>query len=597
MARKLLAGLPVAALLVCAMFGETRANTGDSNDQETAKQLVEQALAHEAAGDVAARDNALFAALQFDPSCEPALWRSGYVLYLDQWIKFDEVPQTVDEQPRLVRYLQHREAYADTADDQLKLAQWCVKNRLPQQARSHFTQVLEHDPQHPVARARLGYLWVNGRWILQSEIQAARELARRQRWANRIWAPRLERIAEQIASSSLPQRQEGLKRLAEIDDPLAIASIETMLGNGNDDWTALALETISRLPHHEATLSLAQYALYSSSDQIRAKATSLLKQRHEQEFVPLLLASMSTPLVSRKELYRGRGGHILFRHLLAREGVDAQRLLVMDRNYLRIARVDGEAEDTAARAVVDAQRQAQQRERQIAEENLRISQQNARVAEVLAATTGQPFGPRPKLWWEWWNDHNGVFVEGNKEVISVYESETVTIADQRPDEVGGGGGGADCLRAGTLIWTERGFIAIEQIQVGDRVLSQDPDSGELAYKPVLRTTVRPPDKLFRVVTENATLQTSSGHPFFVQGQGWVPSRLLKAGDRIQGLKRPAMVVSTEAIHLTEETYNLVVADFHSYFVGEARILSHDNTIRALTNSIVPGLERSTRPGQ
>jgi hypothetical protein len=39
----------------------------------------------------------------------------------------------------------------------------------------------------------------------------------------------------------------------------------------------------------------------------------------------------------------------------------------------------------------------------------------------------------------------------------------------------------------------------------------------------------------------------------------------------------------------KETYNLVVADFHSYFAGDARVLTHDNTIRKPTNRIVPGL--------
>ena len=36
-------------------------------------------------------------------------------------------------------------------------------------------------------------------------------------------------------------------------------------------------------------------------------------------------------------------------------------------------------------------------------------------------------------------------------------------------------------------------------------------------------------------------------------------------------------------------YNLVVADFHTYFFGEAKILSHDPTTATLTNAIVPGL--------
>ena len=36
-------------------------------------------------------------------------------------------------------------------------------------------------------------------------------------------------------------------------------------------------------------------------------------------------------------------------------------------------------------------------------------------------------------------------------------------------------------------------------------------------------------------------------------------------------------------------YNLVVADFHTYFVGHSKILSHDNTVRDATDAVVPGL--------
>ena len=39
----------------------------------------------------------------------------------------------------------------------------------------------------------------------------------------------------------------------------------------------------------------------------------------------------------------------------------------------------------------------------------------------------------------------------------------------------------------------------------------------------------------------------------------------------------------------ETVYNLVVADFHTYFVGNAMVLSHDVTTPILTNVKVPGL--------
>ena len=38
-----------------------------------------------------------------------------------------------------------------------------------------------------------------------------------------------------------------------------------------------------------------------------------------------------------------------------------------------------------------------------------------------------------------------------------------------------------------------------------------------------------------------------------------------------------------------ETYNLIVDGFHTYFVGEGKVLCHDNTVRRPTNCAVPGL--------
>ena len=38
-----------------------------------------------------------------------------------------------------------------------------------------------------------------------------------------------------------------------------------------------------------------------------------------------------------------------------------------------------------------------------------------------------------------------------------------------------------------------------------------------------------------------------------------------------------------------EAYNLIVAEFNTYFVGKAGILVHDNTPREPTTATVPGL--------
>ena len=150
---------------------------------------------------------------------------------------------------------------------------------------------------------------------------------------------------------------------------------------------------------------------------------------------------------------------------------------------------------------------------------------------------------------------------------------------------------SDCLAAGTPVWTASGLVAIEKIRVGDLVLAQAPDSGELAYKPVLKTTLRPRGPLVKVrVAGGEVFETSGGHLFWVAGEGWVKSRQLKAGQELHAAQG-AVGLSQVETGRTLETHNLVVADFHTYFVGRSRVLCHDNTIKRATHAVIPGLVR------
>ena len=148
----------------------------------------------------------------------------------------------------------------------------------------------------------------------------------------------------------------------------------------------------------------------------------------------------------------------------------------------------------------------------------------------------------------------------------------------------------DCLAAGTTVWTLEGQKAIEKVRVGDQVLAQDADSGELAYKPVLATTVRPAAPLMKIdlgSNGGGIIRTSGGHLFWQSGQGWAKARDLKAGASLHTAQGVVNVRQADRVE-SEPTYNLVVADFHSYFVGDNLVLSHDNTIREQTNATVPG---------
>jgi hypothetical protein len=135
-----------------------------------------------------------------------------------------------------------------------------------------------------------------------------------------------------------------------------------------------------------------------------------------------------------------------------------------------------------------------------------------------------------------------------------------------------------------------GAAPIETVRGGDRVLSQDPDTGELAYKIVLGTTVRPPAPLVQIRAGGSEIRATRGHPFWVSGKGWEMAKFLALGDKLHCATGFLPIESLEEAP-AEQTYNLIVEDFATYFVGEHRLLVHDNTLRQPTLAIVPGLQR------
>jgi hypothetical protein len=141
------------------------------------------------------------------------------------------------------------------------------------------------------------------------------------------------------------------------------------------------------------------------------------------------------------------------------------------------------------------------------------------------------------------------------------------------------------------VWTEQGSRTIEVVTVGDRVLSQDVESGELAYKPVLHTTIRPPKELLTLRFDQESLVLTGGHRFWCSGSGWVKARELEPLSLLHTAKGSAPVWTAKKGE-TAQTYNLVVADFHTYFDGKTGLLCQDVLTPRGTDRLVPGLSRA-----
>jgi hypothetical protein len=238
--------------------------------------------------------------------------------------------------------------------------------------------------------------------------------------------------------------------------------------------------------------------------------------------------------------------------------------------------------------------QAQQRLLRLAEQQRAAAEwQDARNVEVtqracqaLSLATGHALPERADAWWNWWDEHNEVSYATEK---PTYERVDSNVVGSFLPELPGEYVRHSCLVAGTHVLTETGSVAVEEIEPGDRVLAQDPESGELAYKPVLRTTRRDPvETLTLDAGEAGSLSCTGGHQFWVSGKGWLRARQLEPGMMLHTVDGSAELQQASK-GPTAEVFNLVVADFHSYFVADGKWLSHDITPQAPTNTIVPGL--------
>ncbi|WP_167736455.1 RHS repeat-associated core domain-containing protein [Nocardioides sp. 1609] len=119
---------------------------------------------------------------------------------------------------------------------------------------------------------------------------------------------------------------------------------------------------------------------------------------------------------------------------------------------------------------------------------------------------------------------------------------------------------------------------IGSIKVGDRVVATDPETGERVVRRVTRVWVHD-DHVLDLAIEGETITTTADHLFWsVTDQRFERADQLAAGEVVLGdLGRGSIVLGFRSgTERSEKAYNLSIAGVHTYHVGEASILVHND---------------------
>jgi hypothetical protein len=571
-------------------------------------------------------------------------WQAGFVMLNDRWMSAQDAIELKGDQ----LYLEKRTELDNHPNKHAVLAKWCVAHKLPDQARAHYYQTLVHDPNHLEARNFLGHVRFGETWVEEKAFADSKDVIQQKLGLLDDWVPKIKNIVLDLKSGHPKQMSNALKQLDGIDADEAMGSLEFFAANIDDDLSKPLIRKIASVRSREACLSLVRIALNHPSAEIHSLASESIQRYPLEHYVPELLNMLVSETDIENRIVMHANGNVgldtLFRNELRdkKQVSRATRLVNVVAVFSSSHRIQlfntteadisywseywkvpknapahwGNARSKASigsgasserskyvpqyvvkTAAGNLQEQGEQRARAVSKQNREVQQYSNRVCSLLRATSGEKFDDNPENWWSWWNDYNERYQADKPTAYSAsFQKERIVVATQvsRQTSIGTHSDLGpmliqySCLVAGTPIQTTRGLVPVDKIQIGDLVVSQNIETAELAIKPVILTTVRPPKETFRIDLGGDSIEATGGHLWWVSGSGWVKTRDLRPGNILHTIAGTSEISRVEFNSQPKPSYNLVVDEFHTYFVGGERVLSYDNSIVQPTLRQIPG---------
>jgi hypothetical protein len=212
----------------------------------------------------------------------------------------DIVDTVIKRGPIDVEYKTKLRHISDTATEHVTLAKWCEKEsrkRFKEQIRWHYENVIRLDPDHRVARKKLGYMMLkDGNWVAEAEFKArqgyvpdrtrgwvadlSKEVANRDESTERALGEKKKQFNRWV--KSVRRDNFNVAELNALCDP---ASINLVYQNaikaterGNIEFARVHLEAISTVKTQKAIRMIAHFAMMASNQSLREHAIALLSQ-------------------------------------------------------------------------------------------------------------------------------------------------------------------------------------------------------------------------------------------------------------------------------------------------------------------------------
>ena len=99
-------------------------------------------------------------------------------------------------------------------------------------------------------------------------------------------------------------------------------------------------------------------------------------------------------------------------------------------------------------------------------------------------------------------------------------------------------------------------------------------------------------------SKETKIDTTTNHPFYVQGTGWIPAKDLKTGDSLVLVDESIAEVFSVEIEKLESpvtVYNFEVEDYHTYYVADIGVLVHNDC--SVGGKATKGISEAELPGR